>query len=259
MFVTGATGFLGRHLVPASEAGEWDLFTPSSRTLDVRDRSRVIEEVTAWKPNVVVHLAYRRNERRTIVEGSRNVATAAAACGAHLIHLSTDVVFAGRALPYTETDIPDATMNYGRWKAAAEVEVATACPTAMIVRTSLLYGGDRLGTPQRDVEDVLAGRSHMRFFTDEFRCATHAADVATALVTLADRPDITGPLHVAAPHAISRADLANTFAHRLGGPDARVPTSSLAESGLDRPGRLVLDVSRAAALGIFCRDVHDAW
>lgn len=258
MFITGATGFLGTHVVAASEASEWELLTPTSRSLDIRERGRVMDDIVTWKPNAVLHLAYRRDDRRTIVDGSRHVAEAAAGAGARLVHVSTDVVFTGRSLPYTEADTPDATLDYGRWKAEAEAAVIEACPGAVIVRSSLLYGGDHLALCQRDVLDVLARRSHMSFFTDEFRCATHAADMASALVALADRPEVTGPLHVAAPHAVSRAELANAFARRYGGPGATVPTTTLAASGLDRPGRLVLDVSKAEALGLTCRDLHAA-
>jgi dTDP-4-dehydrorhamnose reductase len=259
MFITGASGFLGRHLVLASEPGEWELLTPASRVLDVRERARVHEEITAWRPNVVVHLAYRTDEWRTIVDGSRNVAVAAAEAGARLIHMSTDLVFAGRALPYTEADPPDATMQYGRWKAEAEAEVVAACPSALVVRSSLMYGTDILSPQQCDVEAVLAGHRHMSFFTDEFRCPAHAADIAAALVRLAEMPAVTGVLHVAGPRAVSRAELAQAFAHQLGGANAApLPTASLAESGLDRPGHLVLDTAKAAALGITCRELHAA-
>lgn len=257
MFVTGASGFLGRHLVAASEAGEWELFAPSSRVLDVRDRARVREEIGSWRPNVVVHLAYRPDDRRTIVDGSRNVAAAAAAAGSRLLHMSTDLVFAGRQQPYTEGDEPDATMQYGRWKAEAEREVRESGAAALVVRASLMYGTDHLSPQQHDVEAVVSGRSALRFFTDEYRCPAHAADIAAALVRLADMATVTGTLHVAGPRAVSRATLAQAFAEYLGGSGAgaRVPTGSLADSGLDRPGHLVLDTSRAAGLGIACRDL----
>lgn len=258
MLLTGASGFLGRHLVEASEQGAWELLAPSSQVLDVRSRARVADEVGEWKPNVVVHLAYRRDDRRVIVDGSRHVATAAAAAGARLIHLSTDLVFAGREAPYTEADRPDATVDYGRWKAEAEGEVLRAHPGALVIRTSLLYGTEHLGTPQRDVQEVMSGRSTMRFFTDELRCPAHAADVAAAIVVLADRPDVTGVLHVAGPQAVSRAEFARAIAAWLGFDPARVPTTSLAESGQSRPGRVLLDSSRAASLGLRCRSVADA-
>ncbi|MCB0957519.1 MAG: sugar nucleotide-binding protein, partial [Ilumatobacter sp.] len=105
--------------------------------------------------------------------------------GARLVHMSTDMVFAGRAADYTEADPPDAVLDYGRWKAEAEAAVADACPEAVLVRASLLYGTGRSSRAQEDVADVLAGRKAMRFFTDEYRCPTHAADVAAALVQVA--------------------------------------------------------------------------
>ena len=258
MMVTGASGFLGRHLVEASEAGGWELLAPGSQAFDIRRNEHVQDEIRTWKPNAVVHLAYRPDDRRVIVDGSRHVAAAAAAVGARLVHMSTDMVFAGRAEPYTEADAPDATLDYGRWKAEAESAVATAYPAALLVRASLLYGTGRLGRPQEDVADVLAGRKAMRFFTDEYRCPTHAADVATALVQVAGMTGLRGPLHVAARNVLSRADLARTFADWMGLDPDRVPTASLAESGLTRPGRVVLDPSLAESLGIRCRPI-DEW
>ena len=140
MLVTGASGFLGRHLMAASEAGRWETLAPSSGSMDIRSRARVLDEITTWRPQVVVHLAYRRDDRQIIVDGTRNVAEAAAAAGARLIHLSTDVVFAGRERPYTEADATDARIDYGRWKAEAEVVLWQAHPGALAIRTSLLYG-----------------------------------------------------------------------------------------------------------------------
>ena len=111
MMVTGASGFLGRHLVEASEAGGWELLAPGSQAFDIRRNEHVQDEIRTWKPNAVVHLAYRPDDRRVIVDGSRHVAAAAAAVGARLVHMSTDMVFAGRAEPYTEADAPDATLD----------------------------------------------------------------------------------------------------------------------------------------------------
>ena len=97
----------------------------------------------------------------------------------------------------------------------------------------------------------------MQFFSDEFRCPAHAADVAGAIVLLADRPDVTGVLHVAGPQALSRAELAQAFAEQMGYDPQRVPVTTLAESGLDRPGKVLLDSSAAAALGVRCRSVEE--
>ena len=257
MMITGATGFLGRHLILASEAGRWELLAESSASLDITRRDAVIDHIRTWRPSVIVHLAYRKDDRRVIVDGTRHVAEGAAAAGARMIHLSTDVVFAGRPAPYTEQDRPDATLDYGRWKAEAERELKAVVPSALAVRTSLLYGTDHLSVGQREVAEVLSGRKRMQFFSDEFRCPAHAADVAGAIVLLADRPDVTGVLHVAGPQALSRAELAQAFAEQMGYDPQRVPVTTLAESGLDRPGKVLLDSSAAAALGVRCRSVEE--
>jgi dTDP-4-dehydrorhamnose reductase len=257
LMITGASGFLGRHLMALREQG-WQVLAPPHGSLDVCNLERVRHEIQSWEPDVVVHLAYRRDDRRTIVDGSRNVAAAAAATGARLIHLSTDVVFAGRDASYTEIDVPDATMEYGQWKAEAELEVHRAHPDAVMVRTSLLYGTDHLSPGQRDVADATTGASTTTYFTDEYRCPVHATDVADAVLRLAEMPEVDGPLHIVGPQALSRAELATAFARHLGFDETRLVTSTLAESGQQRPARVVLDSSRAASLGITCRSVEEA-
>jgi len=258
LLVTGASGFLGRHLTGTDASGDWEIYAPSSSSLDVRDREAVDDEIGGWKPTAVAHLAYRKDDRRTIVAGSANVARAAAAAGARLVHVSTDLVFGGRPQPYAETDVPTPSGDYGTWKAEAERSVAELAPDSVIVRPSLLYGTSHLATIQRDVEDAVAGRSAMRFFVDEFRCPAHAYDVAVAIATLAGRPEIRGVVHVAGPEAISRADLARRFAAWLGLDPAQVPTATIGQSGMARAARVVLDTSLASSLGIGCRPVAAA-
>jgi len=257
LLVTGASGFLGRHLTTTEAARDWEIYAPSSTSLDIRNRELVDDEIHGWKPTAVVHLAYRKDDQRTIVAGSTNVARAAVAAGARLVHVSTDLVFGGRAHPYTEADELAPFGDYGRWKAEAEHAVADLAPEAAIVRTSLMYGTSRLATIQQEVEDVLRGRSRIRFFTDELRCPAHAFDVAAAVSQLAERPEVHGVIHVAGPDPVSRATLAHRFATWLGLDASKVPTSSIAESGMARAGRIVLDTARADALGLRCRSLDE--
>ena len=256
MLVTGASGFLGQHLSVASEAEGWEIVAPPSTVMDVRARDKTIDEIRAWKPNAVVHLAYRRSDRRTIVDGTRNVTDAARESGARLVHLSTDLVFAGRAMPYAELDQPDPRSDYGRWKAQAETGVLDAHPNSVVVRTSLLYGTDRLSPVQDDIEQVCQGRSAMRFFTDEIRSVTHANDVAEAVSSLA-AGEFRGVVHVASPMGVSRADFARAMATWMGYDPASVPTTTLAAAGSDRPARVVLDVGLAESMGLRCRTLPE--
>jgi len=261
MLVTGASGFLGRHLVGGSAADRWEMIAPASVSIDIRRRDSTIDAIRSWKPTVVVNLAYVRADRRVTVDGAAHVAAGAAACRARLIHMSTDVVFPGRLAPYTEADEPRPLIAYGRDKLDAERAVRTHHDDATIVRTSLLYGTDRLSSGQRSLRDELSGgaaRTGTTFFTDEIRAPAPAADVAAALATLADLADAPRLLHVAGPDALSRAELAQRFADHLGLDAGRIRTGTIAESGQNRPDRVVLDSGAAAAIGIRCRSIDDA-
>lgn len=256
LLVTGGSGFLGRHVVRAAEAHGWQVIAPPRSVLDVRKADAVIDTVAAWRPRAVLHLAYRRDDRPSIVEASEHVARAATAAGARLVHLSTDVVFRGRPEPYREDDPTDATMDYGRWKAEAEARVAAACPGAVLMRTSLLYGTDEPGQ-QASLVRQAASTGHPAFFTDEVRCPTHVDDVAGAALTVCGLPEVTGPLHVASPEPLSRATFAVLLASWLGLDPAGLRTTTLAEAGSDRPGAVILDTTTAAGVGLRCRPASE--
>jgi dTDP-4-dehydrorhamnose reductase len=233
VLVTGGTGYLGSRLVAGGAEGV------STRDFDVRDEDAVRHAFEERRPDVVIHTAYRQDPpdaRGVNVDGAAAVARAAAAVAARLIHMSTDVVFSGRHGRYTEDDLPDPVTEYGRTKAEGEVAARTQNPQALIVRTSLLYGGPEPGRHERD-----ALEARFAFFSDELRCPTHVGDLADALLELAGL-DATGILHVAADEAVSRCELARLIAGR------DVPCTTTAEAGVTRPLDCTLDSSRARAL-----------
>lgn len=257
LFVTGGNGFLGRHVLRGPEADRWEVVAPGSRGLDLRRRSTVVQTIRDWAPTAIIHTAYRMNDRPSTVDATRNVAEAAVASGARLVHMSTDMVFAGGMSRFTELDRPNPISEYGRQKVDAELIVSTMCPDSVTVRTSLLIGRSTLSPHEVAVRDAIEGRNQIAFFDDEIRCPVLVDDLAAALIELARRPEISGVLHLAGPQEMSRAQLARAIARRHGWDVSRLRYSTLAESGLDRPARLVLDSSVARSYGIAVRGPTD--
>jgi dTDP-4-dehydrorhamnose reductase len=257
LFVTGGAGFLGRHTVNGPLAASWEIVAPSSTSLDLRHRSSVLSVIGDWRPTAIVHTAYRRGDRASIVDATRHVAEAAAASGARLVHVSTDAVFAGRQRPYDERDAPSPRDDYGRDKADAERLVGELCPGAAIVRTSLLVGRSELSNHERTVGDAIEGRSPIVFFRDEVRTPALVDDVAAGLTELAGRPDISGVIHLSGPDALSRAELAVLIAHRHGWDATRLRLGEMGDARRHRPARVVLDSSYARSLGIGIRGPLD--
>jgi dTDP-4-dehydrorhamnose reductase len=256
LFVTGLGGYLG-HAVAATAAPASDVSEvsgtvrtrpapPGLRTfaIDVRDERAVGEAIAAVRSDAVIHTAYVQHgaDAWSInVDGSAAVARAARAAGIRLVHLSSDVVFPGdlgRAL--REDDAPAPVNAYGESKAAAEAAVAAADPGAVLVRTSLIYGGTEPSTYELRAVDPA-----QTFYADEVRCPIAAGDLAAALVELAARADVRGPLHVAGTEAVSRLEFAQLIAAARGHDPTAVRGGSRPPG---RPGDLRLDCGRARSL-----------
>jgi dTDP-4-dehydrorhamnose reductase len=252
LLVTGGSGYLGGEILRRRPDAVGTVHRAAGEVrLDVRDAGAVAALLGRVRPRCVIHTAYARDGDAawaTNVDGARNVAAAAAAVGARLIHLSTDVVFAGDAgRPYVEADPPAPVTAYGRAKAAAETAVREAHPAAAVVRTSLIYGGQAPSGHERTVLDAVDGVIDMAFFTDELRCPVAVADLAEAILELADR-ELSGPLHVVGADAVSRYELAQLIAAANGRDPALVRGTRSAEIGPRRPLDCRLDCGLARSL-----------
>lgn len=228
--MVGGSGFLGRevgrqarqhgHRVTTTFHQHGPAGTDRLR-LDVRRRDDVLALVRAVGPDVVVNAAYRKADWATTADGGTHVALAAAATGARLVHVSSDVVFSGAAVHYDETRAPDPITPYGAAKAAAETAVKGIAPAAVIARTSLILG-DGDSPHERHVHALVACGPGV-LFTDVVRCPVHVADLAAALLELA-APAYAGIQHVAGPDAVSRHELGLLIARRDGLDPALLPT-----------------------------------
>ncbi|MET7752739.1 sugar nucleotide-binding protein [Micromonospora sp. NPDC005367] len=254
VLVVGASGFLGAEVCRlAVAAGERVVGTYHSggvgtggveaQRLDVTDRAAVRDLVARVRPTVVVGTPYRYGDWAVTADGAAHIAYAAAEAGARLVHISSDALHAGRSEPYGDDELPSPIFPYGAAKAAAETAVRAIDPEAALVRTSLI-----LGERSKQIQlcrDALAGRAAL--FTDELRCPIDVVDLAGAVLELAGT-DYAGPINVAGPDAVSRAELGLLVAGREGLDPTGMKTTTGAEAGVVRPTDVRLDSARAAGL-----------
>lgn len=167
-----------------------------------------------------------------------------------MIHVSTDFVFDGRECrPYRETDAPNPLNHYGLSKLEGERAVLTALPSALIVRTSWLYGRGTNHFPVK-VLSWAAGRREIRVATDQFGSPTNTEDLARGIRRLIEA-GAQGIFHLAGSGCASRYDLARETLARAG-LDVKVVPASASEFSLSapRPTNTCLDCGKAAGLAV---------
>jgi len=254
LLITGTSGYLGGELSRRAPGATGTYLTagrPGAVQLDVRDADAVARLVDELRPTAVIHTTYSEagddGARAVNVDGSRNVARAAAAAGARLVHVSTDLVFDGAlGRSYTEDDEPRPIMEYGRQKLAGEKAVREELPRALVVRTSLIYGGTEPSRHERLVVDAAEGRAVVRFFSDELRNPVQVGDLAAALLELA-ASDAAGVLHVAGADGVNRHEFARLAASAHGRDPDALESGLAADHPDPRPLDCRLDSSRARA------------
>jgi dTDP-4-dehydrorhamnose reductase len=253
LLVVGASGHLGGEVARLAAAAGWDVIGthwthpgPGTVPLDIRELSTVVNAMGSLRPDAVVNAAYAYEGWSVSADGAAHVAVAAHRVGARLVHVSSDVVHSGRLEPYGDDEPPSPMHAYGAAKAAAETAVRVADPDAVLLRTSLIVGG----ATSKQVAlclDLLTGRREGALFADEIRCPIAVEDLAATVLELARTP-YAGLLNAAGPQAVSRVEFGHLVAAHYGLDPAGLKTSTIAESGLVRPDRVVLDSTRAAGL-----------
>jgi dTDP-4-dehydrorhamnose reductase len=221
LLITGAAGMLGTDVVAAAAAH--DVIGLARADLDIADAASVRAAVRDVRPEAIVNCAAWTDvdgaetaEAQACAingDGAGHVAAAAAEAGAHVVHVSTDYVFAGDAAePYREDDPTGPRTAYGRSKLAGERAVAAAAPQGhAIVRTAWLFGPHG-----RNFVDTMLGlaatRDELSVVDDQLGCPTYTGHLAAALLRIAERRT-RGVLHVAGGGACTWFALAReTFA-----------------------------------------------
>lgn len=124
------------------------------------------------------------------------------------LHVSTDYVFDGAGHTPFKPDDPVAPLSvYGRTKLAGEIGVRNAHATPIILRTSWVFSAHGANF----VKSMLrhgAEKSEMKIVSDQIGGPTPAADIAGALLELANQTNASGTYHFSGRSDVSWADFA---------------------------------------------------
>lgn len=254
LLVTGAGGMLGHRVCArAAELGH-DVTGAARDLLDVTDADACARVVEESAPEAIINCAawtdvdgaeaHRDAAMAVNAHGAGNVARAAAAIDAKVVHVSTDYVFGGRKdEPWVESDPVDPQSVYGLSKLRGEEQVADATPRHVIARTAWLFGA---GGPNF-VDTMLrlgAERDEVSVVTDQVGSPTWTGHLADALIELAEREDF-GVHHTAGQGSCSWNELALEIFDRAGVRCRVLPTTSEAfRRPAPRPAYSVLGTER---------------
>ena len=216
ILVTGGSGYLGCHLVPALQAAHEVLYTyfhndplqgKNGFQVDLRDETAVLQLIHTSQPDVIIHTAgsNRGADMGDVIRlGTQNVVRGAQAVSSQLIHFSTDSIFSGNDAPYDETAVPDPVNEYGRAKADAE-QFVQEYTHHIIIRTSLIYSLQEMDHGTVWMAAALEAGEPVTLFDNQVRNPVWVETLTAVSAELINHA-YTGILNVAGEQVMTRAD-----------------------------------------------------
>jgi dTDP-4-dehydrorhamnose reductase len=244
--ILGASGQVGQALIAVCEARGWDwagsfhehpeVLSPSpasgalhpGRTfaLDLNDPAAAAACLRERAPDLVFLPSGwtwvdgceddPERARRINALAPEAVAGECSRLGAGLVFYSTDYVFGENGGPYGETSPTGPLGVYGSSKLEGEQRVLAACPGALVLRTTVVYGPEPQGKNfvYQLLRTLLAGKP-MTLPSDQISTVTYNRDLARASVELAEGRE-RGLWNVCGPENIGRADFGRLAADCFG-------------------------------------------
>lgn len=272
ILITGASGFLGYHLLRSAYAKGLEVYGlynsgvisfehSTNLQLDLRnyiDMGNVIDDI---EPDVVIHAAAltdtnlcqsnKEHSYELNVEVTRNLAGICCDYQVPFVFTSTDLVFDGTKGNYTEDDAPNPLMVYGEHKLLAEREVERVYPSALIARCPLMFGALEAGSKNYFsffIKSLKEGKANKLFY-DEYRSVCGAKTVAEGILHLCE--EVSGIVHLAGAERVSRYDFGLAIAEAFGLDKSLLQSCSQKDMQMaaPRPVDVSLNIQKAISLG----------
>lgn len=223
ILITGSNGQLGNEIQASKTTIEGaQFFYTDVNDLDITKDQEVLnycqENSINYIVNCAAYTAVDNAEDDAVVAALintaavANLANAAKACNAKLIHISTDYVFDGKAYePYSESQGTAPQSVYGDTKLKGEALASQILPSSVIIRTSWLYsafGNNFVKTMMR----LGADRDSLNVVFDQIGTPTYAADLADAILEIIKQEcKVSGVFHFSNEGACSWYDFAHSI------------------------------------------------
>ena len=275
ILVTGGSGQVGGALARLA-GSDVEIVAPARDTLDLTDPKALATIVGArpWAAiiNCAAYTAVDKAENDVVAAWQVNalapaaLASASAAAGIPILHISTDYVFSGAKPDAYVEDDPVAPLGvYGASKLGGELAVRSANPHHIILRTAWVVSA----TGNNFVKTMLrlgAERPHLRVVADQKGCPTSADDIARAVLAVLPRigDGPFGTYHFvnageATWHALAEAVFARAARHGRPAPSVEPIATSDYPTPAARPANSRLATDKIARdFGVSPRDWHEA-
>lgn len=192
--------------------------------IDVTNKSDLQETVKKHCPDFIINTAAMTNvdlcedDKKKCyqinVEFVQNLVEISLKINAHLVHISTDFIFDGKAGYYKETDTPNPLSYYGLSKLQSEEVLLNSTIDTTILRTILVYG--KVHDMSRNnivlwVRKMLSEKKEITIVDDQYRMPTYVVDLALACKAVIEKKAV-GIFNISSTKLLSIYEIAQQIA-----------------------------------------------
>ena len=221
VFIFGSRGVVGSALEKEFSGRGYETVSPTHSELPLQKREAVEERLTHLRPSIVINCAAlsghdlceedSHNAFLLNALAVKNLAKAANAINAILIHVSTSAVFDGRKQDaYTEEDCPSPINVYGGTKLLGENMARQWCEKCYVFRLPMLFGPRRnegMGFLDKMLYLLQNGSRELQVSTDEYHSPTCSSNMAQGMVEIVEGGTF-GLYHISSNAFVSLYDMA---------------------------------------------------
>lgn len=216
--ITGKNGQLAKSFIRHFAQQGTEFLAPDESQLDITDSAIVSAAVASYRPDVIINCAafnlVDKAEQepqaafKVNADGPKNLARAASAHKAVLVHFGSDYVFDGTKENglYTEDDAVNPLNEYGKSKFTGEQHVLEENASSLVLRLSWVFGAGKQNFIHK-MSEWARDKEYLKIACDEFSVPTYTNTIVDVTLQAIEQ-GITGRYHLTNAGFCSRYDWA---------------------------------------------------